>query len=298
MSPRGAAISSMTGHGVGEAELGRGRVRIEVRAVNHRYLDVRVRLPLELAEHTGAVEERVRRALRRGRIEAIGRLDGDVAPPPVLDRARARAALAQLKELRDELAPGEPVPLSLLGALPGLFAGPGAAEHDAARAAVETATDRACARVEEMRAREGAALAEDLRANLDALDAAAAAVRERAPKVVESCRERLVARIERLLEGREVQLDSGRLEQEIAVLADRADVAEEIARLASHSEQLRELLTEGGEGAGRRLDFLLQEMTREANTIGSKSADAELARLVIEMKTAISRMREQAQNVL
>ncbi len=154
MSSGAAAISSMTGHGVGEAELGRGRVLVEVRAVNHRYLDVRVKLPIELAEHAGAVEERVRRTLKRGRVEVLGRLDGDVAGPPVLDKARARAAFAQLCELRDELRPDEPVPLSLLASLPGLFASHDAPDHEAARRAVEAATDRACARVEEMRARE------------------------------------------------------------------------------------------------------------------------------------------------
>lgn len=297
MSSGAAAISSMTGHGVGEAELGRGRVLVEVRAVNHRYLDVRVKLPIELAEHAGAVEERVRRALKRGRVEVLGRLDGDVAGPPALDKARARAAFAQLCELRDELRPDEPVPLSLLVSLPGLFASHDAPGHEAARRALEAATDRACARVEEMRVREGLALAEDLRTNLDALGASVTAVRARAPAVVESYRERLAARIERLLSDREVALDPGRLEHEVALFADRADVSEEVVRLSSHCEQLRELLASGGEGAGKRLDFLLQEMTREANTIGAKSADAELAQLVIAMKASISRMREQAQNV-
>jgi uncharacterized protein (TIGR00255 family) len=298
MSSRGAAISSMTGHGVGEAELGQGRVLIEVRAVNHRYLDARVRLPMELTEHAGTVEERVRRSLKRGRVEVIGRLEGDVTGLPVLDRARARAAFAQLCELRDELRPDEPVPLSLLASLPGLFGGHGTTDHETARAAVEAATDRACAHVWEMRAREGQALADDLRAHLDALGAAIDAVRERAPAVVESYRERLAQRIDRLLADRDVELDPGRLEHEIALFADRADVSEEIARLASHRAQLRELLEGREESAGKRLDFLLQEMTREANTIGAKSADAELARFVIEMKASISRMREQGQNVI
>src|SRR5687767_14132120 len=108
-----ARIHSMTGHGVGEAPLGDGRFKIEIRAVNHRYLDVRVRLALHLAEHSAVVEDCVRRALRRGRVEVIGRLEGDVCGPPVLDRARAKEAFAQLCDLRDELRPGEAVPLTL-----------------------------------------------------------------------------------------------------------------------------------------------------------------------------------------
>jgi uncharacterized protein (TIGR00255 family) len=297
-APRDLGIRSMTGHGLGEATLGQGRVLLEVRAVNHRYLDVRVRLPLELAEHAGVVEERVRRALKRGRVEVMGRLDGEVCNAPVLDKARARAAFAQLSELRDELRPEEPVPLSLLACLPDLFGARSVCDQAEARDALERASDLACEAVWKMRAREGEALAEDLRGHLAMLGAALASVRERSPGVVDSYRERLRQRIERLLADNDVQLDPGRLEHEVALFADRGDIAEEIARLHSHCHQLRELLEDGEDNAGKRLDFLLQEMTREANTIGAKSSDAELARLVVEMKTAISRMREQAQNVL
>jgi uncharacterized protein (TIGR00255 family) len=289
-------LKSMTGHGVGEAPLGRGRIVVEVRAVNHRYLDVRVRFPLELAEHAGFIEERVRSSILRGRIEIMGVLEGDVAAPPVLDKARARAAFAQLCELRDELRPDEPVPLSLLACLPDLFGSRSVSDHEAARAALETATDRACEAVWQMRAREGAALANDLRAHLDTVGKTLDAARQRAPAVVEAYRQRLRQRIERLL-SEDVELDPGRLEHEVALFADRADIAEEVARLASHCDQMRDLL-DGDDTGGKRLDFLLQEMTREANTIGAKSSDAALAALVIEMKAAISRMREQSQNVL
>jgi uncharacterized protein (TIGR00255 family) len=293
-----SSIHSMTGHGVGDAPLGHGRVLIEVRAVNHRYLEVRVRLPIELTAHASMLEERVRRSLKRGRVEVNGRLDGDVCGPPVLDRARAKDAFAQLCTLRDELRPDEPVPLSLLACLPDLFGGRAVGDHETARIALETACDAACESAWRMRACEGSALGEDLRQHLGALCDALARARERAPLVVEGHRERLRARIERLLGDAEVALDEGRLEHEIALFADRADISEELARLASHGEQMRTVLDGEDAEAGKKLDFLLQEMTREANTIGSKSADAELAQLVIAMKTAISRMREQAQNVL
>lgn len=293
-----AGIRSMTGHGVGEAPLGSGRILVEVRAVNHRFLDARVKLPVELTEYAGLVEERVRRALHRGRVEVVARLDGDAFGPPVLDKARARAAFVQLCELRDELRPNEPVPLSLLASIPDLFGGRSLADHAAVRTAMEAATDAACAAANEMRAREGAALAADLAAHLATVDEARAGARGRAPFVVDAHRERLRTRIARLLSEGDVALDAGRIEHEVALFADRADIAEELARLESHCAQLRDLLSSQDETAGKRIDFLLQEMSREANTIGSKSADAELARLVIDMKASISRMREQAQNVL
>lgn len=288
----------MTGHGVAEAPLGGGRVSIEIRAINHRYLDARVRLPLELADHAGRVEERVRKALRRGRVEVHGRVDGDVAGPIELDVARARAAFEQLSALRDELRPDEPVPLTLLASVPELFRAGSTRDPDEVAAALDVAVDRACERVWAMRVTEGEALAADLSENLDVLGRELDAVRGRVSVVVDAYREKLEKRVARLLEDREVTLDAGRLEHEVALLADRADVSEEITRLASHIEQMRALIAAEADAAGKRLDFLLQEMTRETNTIGSKSADAELARAVVEMKAAISRMREQAQNVL
>ncbi len=297
-APGETPIRSMTGHGVGEAELGQGRVLVEVRAVNHRFLDVRVRLPIELGEHAGAIEEHVRRLLHRGRIEVGARLDGDIVGPPQLDRARARATFAQLCELRDELRPDEPVPLSVLFSMPDLFVRPSATGHQEAREALLFATDRACADVWTMRTREGAVLAQDLAGQLDAIAQGVEAVQARAPEVVDIYRDRLRRRIERLLAGTERDLDPGRLEHEVALFADRADVTEEITRLGSHCDQVRDLLGAGDDSAGKRLDFLLQEMNREANTIGSKSPDADTASRVIEMKAAIGRMREQAQNVL
>ena len=288
----------MTGHGAAGAALGSGRLSLEVRAVNHRYLDVRVRLPAELADHAARVEERVRKALRRGRVEVLGRIDADVAGLPELDVARAKAAFEQLCALRDELRPDEPVPLTLLASVPDLFRASSSLDDDAARSALDAAVDEACAGVWQMREREGSALAADLGSHLDALLEQLGRIEARIPEVVEASRERLRQRLERLLGDAEIELDPGRLEHEVALLADRADVSEEIARLRSHAEQLRALLGAGDDAAGKRLDFLLQEMSREANTIGSKSADADLAHAVVEMKAAVSRMREQAQNVL
>lgn len=291
-------IRSMTGHGVGEAPLGPGRVSIEVRAINHRYLDARVRLPLEVSDQTAMVEERVRKSLRRGRVEVLGRIEGDVSGLPELDMARAKAAFEQLCELRDELRPDEPVPLTLLASVPDLFRTSSTQDPDATRAALGAAVDAACAQVWSMREREGEALGQDLGSHLEALLAQLEIVKERTPLVTEAYRDKLHLRIERLLADAEVSLDPGRLEHEVALFADRADVSEEIARLTSHAEQLRALIDSGEAATGKRLDFLLQEMARETNTVGSKSSDADLTRAVVEIKVAISRMREQAQNVL
>lgn len=292
-------LKSMTGHGQGEAAIGSGRVQIELRSLNHRFLEVRVRLPAELVEHSGFVEELVRKSLMRGRIEVTGRLTGDALGTPVLDVARARAAYEQLLALRDALSPREALPLSLLASVPDLFGSRGLPDLRTARDALTRATEHACRTVCEMRQREGAALAADLAARIDRMVEHVAQIEERVPGVVAAARRRLSERIEKLLPGSSNAIDPVRLEQEIALLADRSDVTEECTRLRSHAEQFRDLLQQGStEALGRRLDFLLQEMAREANTIGAKSSDAECARLVVEVKADVERMREQVQNVM
>lgn len=308
MSESGSpTLRSMTGHGLGEAPLGPGRLQIEIRSVNHRYLEVRVRLPAEVVEHTGFVEELVRGALGRGRVEVTGRMQCDALGAPVLDIARARAAYEQLVALRDALSPREPLPLSLLASVPDLFVTRGLPDLRTAREALARATEQACRGVSEMRVREGAALAMDLEGRVARLVEHVEAIEARVPEVVDNARRRLAERIEKLLlqVGAPVgvrgasALDPGRLEQEVALFADRCDVTEECIRLRSHTDQFRALLVTGApEALGRRLDFLLQEMAREANTIGAKSADADTARLVVEVKADVERMREQVQNVL
>ncbi len=293
---RRTGLRSMTGHGVGEVALGSSRVQIEVRSVNHRYLEVRVRLPTELLEHSGFVEEQARNHLGRGRIEVTGRLSGDALSAPVLDVARARAAYEQLLALRDALSPREPLPLSLLASVPDLFVARGFSDVRASREALALATEQACRAVTEMRVLEGTSLAADLRLRITRLIEYVDQVEARVPELVELARKKLRERIEKLLGA--IPVEEGRLEQEITLFADRSDVTEECTRLRSHSAQFRTLLTSGTNDAlGRRFDFLLQEMAREANTIGAKSASADIGRLVVELKTEIERMREQVQNV-
>ena len=292
----------MTGYGSGDARTSVDdapvRLVVDMRAVNHRFLDCRVRLPAPLAEHTAAVEALLRKRLRRGRVEVMARVEGRVERAPTLDEALARSAYQQLQALRDELAPGEPLPLSLLSSVPGLFTPGGPADGEALRESLLEATAEACDALDAMRLREGKALTQDLSTRLESIRAKLAQVRVLCPTVVAAQRQRLRERLEKLLADRDLELDQGRLEHEVALFAERTDVAEELARLTSHCDQFVELMQSTGPSHGRKLDFLLQEMAREVNTLGAKTPEVEVTRSVVELKADVERMREQVQNVL
>jgi uncharacterized protein (TIGR00255 family) len=289
-------MRSMTGFGLGEAPVGTGKLAVEIRGVNHRFLDVRVRLPRELGDLISFVEQLAREKLARGRYEVAVRVDGVTLGAPVLDRDRARAAFGALKDLRDELAPGSDVPLSLLGAIPDLFVSTVDRELERLRGAARTAFEEAVVALDTMRTHEGAALREDLAKRLTRVRQLAGEVEKRAPEVIETHRKRLRERAERLRAATDLELDPARLEQEIVMFAERSDICEELTRLESHCAQFAALLG-SDEGVGRRLDFLLQELAREANTVGAKSPDAPIAHAIVEVKAEIERMREQVQNV-
>ncbi|GAC1352188.1 MAG: YicC family protein [Polyangiales bacterium] len=288
-------MKSMTGFGIGEALTPMGRLVIEVRAVNHRFLDVRVRAPRELGDLVAYAEQLGRERLSRGRVEVAIRLESTGTSAIAIDIDRARAAYHALCKLRDEIAPSSDVPLSILAAIPDVFAPATERERETIRAACKNALDAAVHSLEGMRSEEGRALAEDLRRRLEAVRIDAEAIVARAPLIVEQYQKRLRARLSRLISA-DAGLDPSRLEQEIALLADRSDVTEELIRLTSHCAQFASLL-DGPDACGRRLDFLLQEMVREVNTIGSKAQDADVAHLVVDAKSELERMREQVQNV-
>ena len=289
-------MRSMTGFGLGEVPLGSGKLAVEIRGVNHRFLDVRVRVPRELGDLAAFVEQIARERLTRGRYEVAVRVDGVALGAPVLDRERARAAFRAFGELRDELAPGTEVPLSLLGSIPDLFVSSVDRVIDSLRASTRAAFDASVKALDAMRAHEGNALREDLMKRLVSVRRLASDVERRAPDVVEAHRKRLRDRAERLLASTEIDVDAARLEQEIAMFAERSDVCEELTRLESHCAQFSALLA-SQDPIGRRLDFLLQEMAREANTVGAKSPDAQISHAIVEVKADIERMREQVQNV-
>jgi len=293
----------MTGFGVGEAPLcpeegasASSRLTVEIRAVNHRFLDVRVRTPSQLPDLGTAVETLARDRLTRGRFDVVIRVDGAALGAMVIDRERAKSVFRSLSELRDELAPGEPLPLSILGHVPDLFVPQVEEESEKLRAALTTAFDAALKSLDAMRLREGLALGDDLCRRLVSIRKLSKSIAERSPQTLETYKKRLKERADRLRSVSDVDVDAGRLEQEIALFADRIDVAEELTRLESHTLHFEGMLA-SSEAVGRRLDFLLQEMAREANTIGSKSQDVAIAHAVVELKAEIERMREQVQNV-
>jgi uncharacterized protein (TIGR00255 family) len=286
----------MTGFGIGEAALGAGKLALEIRGVNHRFVDVRVRMPRELGELSGFVEQFAREKFSRGRFEISVRVEGVLLNASVIDRARARTAYRALCELRDELAPGTDVPLAMLASVPDLFVSSVEREMDSVRESLQCAFLAALRSLDDMRAVEGAALKSDLVRRLDKVIKLNLRVAERSPDVVDAHKRRLRERAERLRTATELVVDQWRLEQEIVLFADRVDICEELTRLDSHCEQFARL-TESQEAIGRRLDFLLQEMAREANTVGAKSPDAQISHAIVEVKAEIERMREQVQNV-
>ena len=292
-------MRSMTGFGRGEHSLdggGGGRVTVEIRGVNHRFLDVRVRVPRELGDLATFVEQLAREKLTRGRFEIAVRIDGANLGAPALDRERAKSAYRALCELRDEVAPDAEVPLSLLGSIPDLFVSSMDREIDRVRVSARGAFMRALEALDAMREREGGALGEDLTKRLESVRKLARKVELRAPEVVDIHRKRLRDRADRLRVATDLEVDGARLEQEIVMFADRIDICEELTRLESHCAQFAGLLA-ATEACGRRLDFLLQEMAREANTVGAKSPDAQITHAIVEVKAEIERMREQVQNV-
>jgi uncharacterized protein YicC (UPF0701 family) len=288
----------MTGFGTGEVVLPQGRVVAEIRSVNQRFLDIRARLPRELAELCLFAEQVARERLRRGRVELAVHIEGTVFAPSTLDRERARAAFAALCELRDELAPSAPVPLSLLAVVPDLFGPPPGPALATLRESVRLAVDRAIDAMESMCRREGETLSSDLAARSATIRRLLGEVAQIAEGSREAIRKRLRERLTRLLGDDRPPLDDSRVEAEIVLFAERSDVTEELTRLGSHAEQFDAVLgANEPEPVGRRLDFLLQEMLRETNTLGAKAQDAALSHRVVAIKVELERLREQVQNI-
>lgn len=287
----------MTGFGAAEIALAGCALRIELRSVNHRHLDVRVRVPSELAELSSVLEELVRAHCVRGRIEAQATFRGKPPSGGELDLERARRAYQLLLRLRDELTPGEPVPITALLSVPGLFAASPVLADDV-EPALRAAAKQAIGELSAMRTREGEALATDIVSRLAVLRTNGQEIAQMRPAVVEAAQRRLLKRLDKLLEGGALSLDPSRVAQEVAWFAEKSDVAEELTRLFSHIDEFDRSLQGGSEAVGRKLEFLVQELGRELNTLGAKANDAEISRRVVEMKTELERIREQVQNIL
>jgi len=289
-------IRSMTGFGAGKGSSGDEEIVVEIRSVNHKYCEVKARLPRELGALEVEIARVVKERLARGGVEVTARRAGNHgAVAPRVDVHLAEAYARAFAEIQARLAlPGTVALADVLAADGVLRLEEREVDVDAARVAILRGLERAVEALLAMREREGAALAKDLSSRLDQIEGIVARVQTLVPRSVEHHRARLEERIAELARG--IPLDPARLAQEVALFADRTDVTEEITRLGSHVAQVRALLA-GGEPAGRKLDFIVQEMHREANTIGSKSQSAEVVGEVVSLKAEIERMREQVQNV-
>lgn len=288
----------MTGFGSGRREEGAVQVQVELRSVNHRYLKISAHVPDELAWSQHRIEQRIRNRVERGSISVS--LEVDVATQaarPVLDDARLEKLWGEACALRDRVAPGESLRFADLLLIPGVVSVDDPIEHhDELLPLIEGAVDDAVESLRQMQAREGKHLqtelgkiVDDLRKNLVEVEAAL-------PEVAVQNRDRFRARVDELLQGLDVEVESGELWRETAILAEKADVTEEVGRLRGHLDQFAQLLGEGGR-VGRRLDFLTQEMFREANTMTAKMNRYEISQKVVEAKAEIDRLREQTQNI-
>jgi uncharacterized protein (TIGR00255 family) len=288
----------MTGFGAGRAEQGGEAVSVEARSVNGKFCEVKPRLPRELSALETDLTKAVKARLQRGVVDvAVRRESGSAGRgmEPRVDLPLATAYAKALRELKSALGLDREPTVAEIAALDGVLSlGETPPDLANAGAALQAALSTALDALEEMRRKEGQALAADVLTRLDNVERSIAAIRELSPATVDAYRERLSARVAELSRG--LPLEPTRLAQEVALFADRVDVAEELTRLKSHLAQLRALV-DSDAPAGRRLEFLLQEVNREVNTIGSKSQHAGIAAHVVEIKAELERLREQVANV-
>lgn len=291
-------IRSMTGYGEAERDTASGRLRVEIRTVNHRFLNTQIRTPPGMDRLESEIAGWLRPLLSRGHAKVTVSLErpAGAVPPLDVDLARARQVKEALERVRRELGITSPVDLALVTRFGDIFrvpeveAGPPEVPVERVREAVEEALRGVVA----MREAEGRRLREDLEARLDAMVELVGRVEVRAPARLLAERDRLREAVRVLSEG--VGVDEDRLAREVAHLAERWDIAEETVRFRAHVDAFREALDGEGE-QGKRLGFLVQELNREANTIGSKANDAVIAHLSLSLKEEIERVREQLENI-
>jgi len=299
-------ICSMTGFAQARVDRDGNSLRINLRSVNHRFLDLHLRMPDGFEIFEPRIRQTIRNGLRRGHVDVNIYYEPGVTGAIEVNRAVAEAYLKAVERLRQDFGVNSEPDLIALFRLPGVVAAPGTAGEllsDEAQERLGTQLDacleQALNKLEAMRRSEGQSLAEELQRILARIAARTSEIERLAEGVRPAITRRLMERLEELLKG--AQLDPARLAQEAAFLAERSDVSEELARLRSHVEQFQKLLFGGGE-AGKKLDFLLQEMQREANTLLSKTPGVEseglaITGLALEVKSDIEKLREQAQNV-
>lgn|SRR5690348_11802372 len=287
-------IRSMTGFGSAEGAVGEALVAVEVRSVNHRFFNPSVKLPSEFARWEVEVREVLRRAVARGHVTLTARIAREGGEGRI-DETRFAAYVRQLRDLQQRYGLDSTLDVGTILRLPSVLSLPAEAESGSPAELLGIVT-RAVEALDAMRVAEGARLRAYLEERLQLVANAVERIAARAPARLVEQRERLREAVRELAGG--IDLDEQRLSQEIAVLADRLDVGEEISRFRSHLEAFRSALrTANGEGVGKRLGFLLQELLREANTTGSKANDASILQDVLGIKEELERIREQVENL-
>jgi uncharacterized protein (TIGR00255 family) len=291
-------IVSMTGFGDATAERSGTHYAVEIRSLNNRFFKPVIKLPENVSGLEPELESMLREALGRGSITYILKMRSDSAEAAYHINTQAlKAYLAQLQEVKG-LDHHVQIDLAGLMQLPGVCQEPRDETDEIARhgPVIRELTAKAIAKLEAMRGREGEALFKELMKHVNGIASSLKEIGDRAPFVIEDYHKRLSQRVNQLMAKAELRVNEADLIREVAVFAERADIAEEIQRLTSHLDAF-EQACRTGEHAGRKLDFIAQEMLREANTIGSKANDATIARHIVEIKGAIDRLKEQVQNV-
>jgi uncharacterized protein (TIGR00255 family) len=286
-------IYSMTGYAVASAELSFGTLNLELRSVNHRYLDIQFRIPDELRTLEAGMREMATARISRGKVEV--RVAVNKAPASPSGLQLDEKLLGQLQQLnqRVKVAMPESLPLTVNEVLrwPGML-GNDELEVEQLQEACNRLIGRALDDLTAMRAREGAKLRQILIERIESMEALVHRVAPRMPQLLASYRDKLSARLKEAM----VNMDDDRLKQELVLFSSKIDVDEELSRLCAHFGEIRRILDKGG-AVGKRLDFLMQELNREANTLGSKSVDLEVTQASMDLKVLIEQMREQIQNI-
>ena len=289
-------ISSMTGFGSAEGTVGDARASVEIRTVNHRFFSPNLKLPPAFARWEGEIREILRQKIARGHVALTARVDRAANTGPVIDEARLAQYANTLKELQKKHALGGEVDLATVLRLPDVVAPPSEEMDSGAGEALAGIVAKAVENLIMMRRAEGAQLAAFLLERVAAVETRLARIETRAPIRLKEHHERVKRTVSELIGG--AGADPQRIAQEIAILADKLDVAEELDRFRSHLAAFRETArSQTADPVGKRLGFILQEMVREANTVGSKASDAQIQEDVIAIKEELERIREQVENL-
>lgn len=289
-------ISSMTGFGAAEGAVGDVRASVEIRTVNHRFFSPNLKLPPAFARWEGEIRELLRQKISRGHVTLMARVERDAAIGPVIDEARLAHYATTLKELQKRLGLVGEVDLAMVLRLPDVIAAPSDEVNPEAGPALSGIVSNAIDNLLAMRRAEGAQLSAFLIERVQAVEERLGRIEKRAPIRLKEQHERIKRTVGELIEG--AGADPQRIAQEVAILADKLDIAEELDRFRAHLNAFRETArSETSEPVGKRLGFILQEMVREANTIGSKANDASILQDVIGTKEELERIREQVENL-